>query len=541
MPAATNRTDRLVKALKESRPDFTLHNARIFARAVIDAPDGTYGAKPLVFLPRDPGALSAAVKTADAVVAELVDNRSEGMPASADGAPKLLLFDGRVVDFDAEAAEYQRLNAVDTAPVPIAAHDARPGDFVVRPEGMALYLGRDQVCTIGHAEAEKPAAARTAERSARPGERPTQLNQDRRDPVAPPRRPHVPDNQTRENAIKHWRQTEFALGADNGAPIAWRPAAASSLAVIGQTGSGKNSVIDSILEQARAAGWMTLHASHTPRDPLLTPGLIASTPPLQALRKNYDELNAYSEVIELARRIILGRSDPDQQKHWPAAGADESPLDIYNPQIPVLVALEGADTYLSEYKRQTDAAGLYSFDEMKAAEDVLRHGRDHRVHIVLDMQPSYVDPQLSDRWIRSVPAFVVASEMHGFVAQGLIGTREFQDDDLLHTPGQMTWIEKRIVSLPASKNRQLSSGSCNAITFDYKHFQAYSGGPDLAALPGQYSRLALDMTDAGTKNHTMTFSELAGQPHVLLDRQTDDGRWEPDPARTHCDAWASLR
>lgn len=51
MSAATNRTERLATALKDARPDFTLRNARVFSRAVIDAPDGVFGEKPLTFLP----------------------------------------------------------------------------------------------------------------------------------------------------------------------------------------------------------------------------------------------------------------------------------------------------------------------------------------------------------------------------------------------------------------------------------------------------------------------------------------------------------
>ncbi|MUM03333.1 hypothetical protein B5P44_00655 [Mycobacterium sp. CBMA 213] len=517
----------------------------MFARAVIDAPDGVYGAKPLVFLPRDPSALPAVVRTADAVVTEPVDNRSEGLPASADGAAKLLLFDGRVVDFDPEGAEFRRLNAVDAAPVPVAAQDARPGDFVVRPEGMVLYLGRGQVSTVGHSDDGKPDAAGTAAGSARSEKPPARSDRDRRGPVGPPKRPKLPDNQTRENAIKHWEQTEFALGAetDGGTPIAWRPAAASSLAVIGQTGHGKTTVIDSILEQARAAGWMTLHASDRSREPLLTPGLVASAPAPGALRGRHGPLNAYSAVIELARRIILSRSDPEQQKHWSTAGTDQTPLDIYNREVPVLVALEGADTYLHEYKKATDAADLYSFDGMKAAEYILRHGQDHRVHIVLDMQPGYLAPQLSDRWIRFAPSFVVAGEINGFIAQGMLGTHEFLDAHN-RNPGWMTYIDKRHLQGPARpgrNDRQLRPGAPARNMFTHKQFQTYLGDPELNAIPGQYPRLALDMTDADTNNRTLTFSALASRPHVLLDRKTDDGRWEPDPSRTHFDAWSPSR
>lgn len=51
MSSATNRTERLAKALKDARPDFTLHNARVFSRAVIEAPEAVFAEKPLTFLP----------------------------------------------------------------------------------------------------------------------------------------------------------------------------------------------------------------------------------------------------------------------------------------------------------------------------------------------------------------------------------------------------------------------------------------------------------------------------------------------------------
>lgn len=53
MASATNRTEMLAKALMRARPDFTLHNARVFSRAVIDAPQNVFRDKPLRFLPND--------------------------------------------------------------------------------------------------------------------------------------------------------------------------------------------------------------------------------------------------------------------------------------------------------------------------------------------------------------------------------------------------------------------------------------------------------------------------------------------------------
>ncbi|KXO93034.1 Uncharacterised protein (plasmid) [Tsukamurella tyrosinosolvens] len=53
MAHATNRTEMLAKALKRAREDFSLHNARAFARSVIEAPPDVFAAKPLTFLPLD--------------------------------------------------------------------------------------------------------------------------------------------------------------------------------------------------------------------------------------------------------------------------------------------------------------------------------------------------------------------------------------------------------------------------------------------------------------------------------------------------------
>lgn len=53
MAHATNRTEMLAKALKRAREDFSLHNARVFARSVIEAPSDVFAAKPLTFLPLD--------------------------------------------------------------------------------------------------------------------------------------------------------------------------------------------------------------------------------------------------------------------------------------------------------------------------------------------------------------------------------------------------------------------------------------------------------------------------------------------------------
>ncbi|UQX13451.1 hypothetical protein [Candidatus Mycobacterium methanotrophicum] len=117
----TNRTERLAKALKESRPDFTLHNARIFARTVIDAPDGIFSAKPLKFLPQE--------------------RSNSGQADERDKAPVAV----RAVLPD---AEFFRINPSAIGPnlLPLAAPDALSGDLVAeRGGGLVLYLGNGRV------------------------------------------------------------------------------------------------------------------------------------------------------------------------------------------------------------------------------------------------------------------------------------------------------------------------------------------------------------------------------------------------------------
>ncbi|BBY54010.1 hypothetical protein [Mycolicibacillus koreensis] len=98
MVSSTNRTDRLAKALKDARPDFTLHNARGFARAVIDAPHQVFAAKPLSYLPAPAdGVSTSGAGPAPAAVpvtsSGSAASSSSGASTAADAQPGYLVRD----------------------------------------------------------------------------------------------------------------------------------------------------------------------------------------------------------------------------------------------------------------------------------------------------------------------------------------------------------------------------------------------------------------------------------------------------------------
>lgn len=136
MSSATNRTERLATALKESRPDFTLHNARVFARAVIEAPEGTFGAKPLRYLPQKQSAASPRRSSHE---------RAHDLSAAGVSLP----------------SRAELLRDTGNGAQPVAVVDARPGDLVVAPMGeRSLYLGNGQVL-MGDADQEPGEDGRT--------------------------------------------------------------------------------------------------------------------------------------------------------------------------------------------------------------------------------------------------------------------------------------------------------------------------------------------------------------------------------------------
>ncbi|WP_071288669.1 hypothetical protein [Mycolicibacterium llatzerense] len=146
MSSATNRTELLAKALKKCRPDFSLHNARVFARAVIDAPDGVFGAKPLTFLPGGP---AGPARTHEAPIVGTNIDGPLHVAARVRNAADVV-----VLPIPFSAAEMYRLPAAEGggAAVPIPLADAAAGDLVVQANGISgIYLGNGKMVVNGAA------------------------------------------------------------------------------------------------------------------------------------------------------------------------------------------------------------------------------------------------------------------------------------------------------------------------------------------------------------------------------------------------------
>ncbi|MBE5465145.1 MULTISPECIES: hypothetical protein [Mycobacteroides] len=154
MASATNRTEMLAKALMRARPDFTLHNARVFSRAVIDAPEIVFGAKPLKYLPRD--------TDHDGPVRFPLDEFAQvgGPHGAIMGIPSY--WKPRVTRF-AEPRDHtpharrdalagtQRPSKAAAAWSQVALTDARPGDLILDPGGdvLGVVVANGQVSVGG--------------------------------------------------------------------------------------------------------------------------------------------------------------------------------------------------------------------------------------------------------------------------------------------------------------------------------------------------------------------------------------------------------
>lgn len=520
MASATNRTERLAKALKETRPDFTLHNARVFARAVIDAPSDVFGGRPLTFLPREQGAVSAELLRgtwpqgiADDEAENLGGAGPHAVLSGRGGAAKSF---GAVVPIDSAHPDFFRLDSAATAEsAPISPADARPGDLVVQPGGASgIYLGNGLVFVDGHAasgltdlKAHAAAVASGGEKLAPPSALPAECAWNRLAHEAV--RPWLPDHGFREHAVTGWRSTEFVLGVDaNGADVTWKPALAPGIAVIGRTGSGKSVLAGSLIEQARARGWMTLHATSVSGgspDPLKTPGLVASTTPHPA--RNGDGGLGFNTVIEMARRIL--RTRVLQQR----ASLDGF-LDPIDRDAPTLVVLDGIDIHLARYRdvRATTADQDWLTTVLT---EILTRGRESRVHIVMTSQTS---TRLPKEWFNLFSSIVLAGEPDRATGRELTGFERFPAGEW-NPRGRMLLITD---------------------SFSYTPFQAYIAHSGLDVVEGQYPRMALDTSSIELGADTSKYTDLMGLPAALLDRNVN-GLWEPDPDRVDLDPWEPFR
>lgn len=440
MTSATNRTERLAKALKDSRPDFTLHNARVFARSVIEAPEDVFGAKPLTYLPQDQGLPRAERPKAGAPASRQRDARRTDPAALTGGAPE---------------RGWSRLS-----------HSVP--------------------------------------------------------------RPQLTENQTRESAIELWATTKFALGVDaKGDQVSWRPAATHALAVIGEAATGKTVLADSLLDQARALGWIALHATVAPRetkDPRDNPGLVVSSPPITGHGGPSTDTTGYNVVVEFARRLLSHRIASRTSRAQSLPESSVPLTDLGGIDVPVLIVLDGVDAMLNYFSgRPGDGVLINSPAYVRAVvNEILTLGRELRVHIVLVANSLQLLPGISTDVIGSV----VLAGQPDRQTLGLVGLEDEFAHDLGGRCGRMALVERQVND---------AGGDVSTVV----PFQAYVSGPKLGAIAGQYPRPAL-VTGQDPVAEIFGVSALNGLPDVLLDRQVD-GRWEQDPERRHLDLWAQLR
>ncbi|OHU57106.1 hypothetical protein BKG82_13025 [Mycobacteroides chelonae] len=436
MTSATNRTERLAKALKESRPDFTLHNARVFARSIIEAPEDAFGAKPLTYLPQDQS-----------------------------------------------QSHMQRSNAVTPGN---KEKDDRPAD----PASLTSRAADRAWNRLPHAAT----------------------------------RPQLPENQTRQTAIESWPTTKFALGVDaKGDQASWSPAATHALAVIGQYTTGKTTLAQSLLDQARALGWIALHATVGPdetNNPRDNPGLLVSSPPFTVRKGSGTNTTGYNIVVEFAHRLLRHRRASRTSRTQPLPSSNIPLTDLGGTDVPVLIVLDEVDLILSYFKGSPGDQHWI----MNAINEILTLGRELRVHIVLVANPRRRDWLLPGILADNIGSVVLAGQPDRETVR-LLSRREAEFSlDLRGHCGRMALVQRQV-------------NDAGDDVSEVSPFQAYIGGAKLSAVPGQYPRLAL-VTGQDPQAEKISFSVLNKLPDVLLDRQVGD-RWEPDPEHRHLDLWGT--
>lgn len=174
MASATNRTEMLAKALIRARPDFTLHNARVFARTVIDAPENVFGSKPLRFLPNDtendgPVRIvldefaQAAIPHRDVFGAGALGTVLPPAPRPPDvlgeWATRQREFNRQCIPVPAGASFFRNVEDDSGSLAPVSPADAKPGDIVAFLDGgHALYAGNGQMRVPSTATTKSTAA-----------------------------------------------------------------------------------------------------------------------------------------------------------------------------------------------------------------------------------------------------------------------------------------------------------------------------------------------------------------------------------------------
>ncbi|KRQ24257.1 MULTISPECIES: FtsK/SpoIIIE domain-containing protein [Mycobacteroides] len=304
MASATNRTEMLAKALMRARLDFTLHNARVFARAVIDAPESVFGAKPLRFLPNDTDGdgpvrfvldefTQAAIPHRDVFGAETLGTVPQPAPRPlpdplGDWATRQREFNRHCIPVPAGAAFFRNVEDVSGSLAPVSPAEAKPGDIVtVLGGGHGLYVGNGQM--------QAPSIATTKSTAAEYD--PSKPNHFFVDALGDPdtcRGNHNHPEQTNETHISIAVQLEremkllsppsphplptappsareraaFPLGVGaTGEPVTYSPAADGHLLVFGGAGRGKSMLVRGLVRDALATNWWGARHLNSRKDP----------------------------------------------------------------------------------------------------------------------------------------------------------------------------------------------------------------------------------------------------------------------------------
>lgn len=334
MASATNRTEMLAKALMRARPDFTLHNARVFSRAVIDAPQNVFRDKPLRFLPNDSDNDGPVRFPLDEFAQAAIPHRDvlgaisqSTMAPVASQSPVNLLgkwstkqheFDGRSIPVPAGAEFFRNANDAPRSPTPVSPAEAQPGDLIsYRDGGHALYIGNGQMLTtttpkstaaendpskpnhyfidaLGDPDTcdgdhNHPARANDAQFTAAQLAR----EMERLPAPSPHPLPAVADN-AHECAA-------FSLGVGiDGAAVTYSPAVDGHLLIFGAAGRGKSMMARGLVRDAQATNWWKATHVNSRKDPNAV---------LDELRTMHAEIEIRSNSPKLHKPCLLALDD----------------------------------------------------------------------------------------------------------------------------------------------------------------------------------------------------------------------------------------
>ncbi|SKT51690.1 FtsK/SpoIIIE family [Mycobacteroides abscessus subsp. massiliense] len=303
MASATNRTEMLAKALIRARPDFTLHNARVFARTVIEAPENVFESKPLRFLPSDtendgPVRIvldefaQAAIPHRDVFGAGALGTVLPPAPRPpdvlGDWATRQREFARQCIPVPAGASFFRNVEDASGSLAPVSPADAKPGDIVAFLDGgHALYAGNGQMRAPSAATAKSTASEYDpskpnhffvdvlGEPDTCSGDHnhPERTNDghisiaaqlEREMELLPAPSPHpLP---TAAHGARDRAAFRLGVGA-SGEPVTYAPAEDGHLLVFGRAGRGKSMLTRGLVRDAQATDWWTAAHLNSREDP----------------------------------------------------------------------------------------------------------------------------------------------------------------------------------------------------------------------------------------------------------------------------------